>query len=232
MSSPQMLKLSAMHHRLLDMGAAMIGSDGWQVPARYTTADQELEQLRRTVGLCDISPTEKLSLQGTELESVLKDELADLVRLDVGEVRRASRPDLPSVLVAQLALDEIMVLGSRDEASSILAGLGDLCAHAVDITSALAGVSIAGPSAHLVLAGITDLDVSEEALPHMSCAQGMFVKIHGTLLRVDLAGLPNYELYFGREFGEYVWNALLDVGEQHEVTAFGTEAMTRLQAGG
>ena len=49
-------KLTAMHHLHLASGAKMVDDTGWQRPARYAGLDEELEWLRSSVGICDISP--------------------------------------------------------------------------------------------------------------------------------------------------------------------------------
>jgi len=54
-------------------------------------------------------------------------------------------------------------------------------------------------------------------------------EVHGTLLRIDTGGLPSFDLYFGREFGEYLWDALLEAGGEYSVAPFGIEAMARLK---
>ena len=229
MRSSNPLKLSAMHHHQLETGAVMVESDGWLLPARYSSVERELEQVRDAVGLCDISPGAKLSLQGTELDPWLGRLLAHSTAPEIGAVA-SIRLDTHEVLLARLASDELMMFAGPDQLPALVNGLSDQageCVHVVDLTSALAGVSIAGPSGHLLLSGVTDLEVSPDAFPDMSCAQTMVAEIHALLLRRDLGDLLGYELYFGREFGEYMWDALLEAGEAYQVTPFGIETLAR-----
>ena len=37
------------------------------------------------------------------------------------------------------------------------------------------------------------------------------------------------KLSFGREFGEYMWNVLVESGEEYGVAPFGIEALARLR---
>lgn len=225
MRSP--LKLSPMHHQHLAMGATMVEAGGWQRPARYSSFEEEVERLNSAVGLCEVSPSVKLRLQGAEVESWLAWVFPDLGRLDIGAVGR-HRP----AAVARLASDEFLIVAGPSERPSIVKALGvpvDSCAHMVDISAALAGVAVAGPSARRLLEAVTDLDVSPQAFPDMRCAQAGFAEVHGTLLRMDLGGLPYYEVYFGREFAEYMWHALTEAGEEFEAVPFGTDAMAHLR---
>ena len=229
--------LSAMHHQHLALGAVMVESDGWLRPSRYATVEQELEQIGRSVGLCDISATGKLSLQGSELDSALGGVFTDLRPLGVAVARRqrvTGVDNSESVVLMRLAYDEMMVLTSPSLAPSVVKTLEEQasqCSHVVNLTSALAGVRITGPSGHLLLAALTEIDVAPEVFPNSSCAQARVADTHGTLLRLDLGALLSYEFYFGREFGEYMWEALLDAGHEYEVAPFGLEAMERLNAG-
>ena len=219
--------LSAMHHRHVALGAVMVERGGWQRPATYTSADQEIERARLGVGLGDVSPIRKLGLQGTGLDVLLTQALPSLEPPPVGEVaRQAGGGGGAEHVVARLAQDEALVLGLPREA---IAEEPDLCAHVVEITSALAAVSVMGPSAQALLSGVTDLDVSSGSFPDLRCAQAAFAEIHGTLLRLDLGDLPAYHFYFSREFGEYMWEALMGAGQAYHVTPLGLEAMEQLQ---
>ncbi len=225
---------SAMHYQHLALGAVMVERDGWQRPARYASVKQELDQLRGAVGLCDISPVGKLSVQGDDLDSALARAFGDARPPDVGAVQRRSvssgSAQLPVVL-ARLAHDEAMVFTEPGHAAAVSETLeqqADLCAHVVDVTSGLGGVQITGPSGHLLLAGVTELDASPDALPELSCAQTRIAGVHAVLLRLDVGNVLGYEVYFGREFGEYMWDALLEAGDEHGAVPVGMEAMEEL----
>ena len=224
---------SAIHHHL-EMGAVMAESHGWQRPARYTSPEEELRQLRRTVGLFDISPSGKLIVQGSAVDYAISTVLPDTGPLQRGTVRVqlfGEVSDLQPVVLVRLADDEMIILTEPNEATMVSEAIvrqADRCVHVVDITSALSGVRIAGPSAPSLLACLTELDLAPQTFANMSCAQGRVAGVHGTVFRLDVGGNLNYDLYVGREFGEYMWSALLQAGEEFEVTPFGTEAMALL----
>ena len=86
-----------------------------------------------------------------------------------------------------------------------------------------------GPESDQLLSKLTELDTSPEAFPNLSCAQTRCAEIHGTLIRTDLGSLPSYDLFFPREFGEYMWDAIFEAGEEFGVAAVGFEAADRVQ---
>ena len=221
---------SAMHHRHVDLRAVMVQRDDWERPARYTSAEEELGRLENAVGLFDMSPVGKLNIQGYAIDEAITRILESSEALEVGAVRTAETEG-GAVRAARLARDEAMIVTEPNQASAVVEtfGLGsDECAHIVDVTSGLAAIRIVGPSARLLLEAVTELDTSAEALPNSGCAQGAFLEVHGILLRLDLGGLPAYEIYTGREFGEYAWDALLETGAEYGVVPVGVEAMEEL----
>ena len=104
------------------------------------------------------------------------------------------------------------------------------CAHVVDITSGLSGVSIIGPASQRLLNAITELDVSPRAMPDLTCAQARFAEIQGILLRRDAHGIPIFQLYTAREFGEYLWEAIVAAANHEGGGPAGTEALLELKA--
>ncbi len=136
--------------------------------------------------------------------------------------------------MARLASDEALVLAGAGQAARIERILGadsGRCAHVVDITSAMAGVRLAGPAALDVVRSVTELDLRPSGFPNMTCAQTKVAEVYGMVVRVDAGDLPAYELFFGRELGEYMWDALMEAGRPAGLTPFGTEAAALLERG-
>jgi sarcosine oxidase subunit alpha len=106
------------------------------------------------------------------------------------------------------------------------------CVHMLDMTSAYAAVNIAGPRAGDVLSKLTDLDLHPEILTNLACTQGQMAEIYALIVRWDLDALPSYDIYFGREYGQYMWEVLLEAGEEYGVVPVGMEAHQRLVSGG
>jgi heterotetrameric sarcosine oxidase gamma subunit len=209
-----------MHEMHAHAGAAMVEQDGWLLPSHYTSAGEEADRARRSAGMCDVSSTGKLVVYADDMDAALNAAFG----LDAAPgVRRTAWAD--GALLARMARDEVWALTPAGGAAPIHSRLaGDT--HAVDVTSGLAGVAIVGPGASSVLAALTELDVSSIGFADMTCAQASVAEIGAALVRRD-ADLPRIDLYFGREYGEHMWAALLDAG----AAPMGYEAL-RLATGG
>jgi len=233
------LKLSAMHYRHLALGATMIDEGGWQRPARYTDSQTELERLQERVGLCDISPVGKLYLQGTEAGRLLEERFPGTAAGTVGRVGQHTLLDgdgsvLDNVLLCRLADDHLFIVTSPNRAGEAAGSLEQRLSGSptVDMSSAFAAMSVAGPRSRETLAKLTELDLSTEAFPDLSCAQVSLALVHATILRTDCGGQLCYELYVARDLGEYIWDAIVEAGRELDLSPFGVEALQRLCGGG
>ncbi|MYD52255.1 MAG: hypothetical protein F4W93_12360 [Dehalococcoidia bacterium] len=215
---------SAMHYRHLEIGAEMVEHEGWALPARYTDAEKEATRVREGVGITDISHIGKIRLQGETVDEALREALPDYKATPVGSVTISG-----DTVVARLANDDCLILTGQASVDYVLDSLRlDGYAHPVNVTSVLAAVRIIGPNISQVLAGVSDLDLAPLYFPNLSCAQGMVAEIHGTIIRRDIGGLPVYDLLFGRDYGDHMWESLMDAGEPHGLTPIGLEAMSLL----
>ena len=60
----------------------------------------------------------------------------------------------------------------------------------------------------------------------------MMAEVYVILLRWDRAGLPGYDIYVSREYGEYIWDAMLEAGHEYGIVPFGVETLKQLSQGG
>ncbi len=217
-----------MHYRHLELGAEMVEHDGWTLPARYSDPDEEAARVRKAVGITDISPVGKIRLQGEAVEQALHDAITGYQATSVGSVF-VTPDDAGGTVVARLADDDCLIVTQQASVEHVLASLKlDGCAHPVNVSSTLAAVRIIGPNAPAVFAGVTDLDLAPPYFPNLSCAQAMIAEIHGTIIRRDIGGLLTYDVYFGRDYGDHMWESLIDAGERHGLTPFGLVALRAL----
>ena len=229
---------TAMYHVQLAMGAVMADADGWQLPLHYGDAEQEARWLRETVGVSDVSPLGKIRVVGAEAPQAA----AALAPSAAGEqgVNSVTEADSPlerggKLLSARLTQDEFLVLTPAGVAPAAVAAIRQAaapCAHAVDVTSGLCGIAIVGPATHELMSRVAEVDTSPRAMPDLTCIQSRFADIQALLLRRDVNAIPMYQLYAGREFGEYLWEALVEAAKEVGGGLVGTEALLGLRGTG
>lgn len=232
-------RLTPMHHRHVALGAKMAEEAGWRRPEAYRDLKEELWALREAVGLIDISPLGKLELKGKGLPLFLQGFVPAMGASPVGGVERARVRDgvdgsLCEVYWGRFSDDHLLMTTAPGEVEGVgetllqwIARTGG-CLHLTNMTSAFAGVAILGPSSRALLRKLTSLDLSPSAFPAMTCAQGRVGKIPGILLRVDPGGQLGYKLYFAWEYGEYMWDVIVDLGGEFGAAPVGLLALRRL----
>ena len=77
-----------------------------------------------------------------------------------------------------------------------------------NVTSQLAAVNLAGPRAREILARVTDLDVSREAMPYLAAAEGAVAGVPAVLLRIGFVGELGFEIHVPADYGAHLWDAL------------------------
>ena len=203
---------SAMHQKHLELGASMVDRDGWQQPSMFVSVEADCNRLQETVGIIDISRQTKFSIKGAQLDQFIPRVFSGSSIAGIGESNMEDFID-EKVTLCRLVGDEILCVAPATLATRLAEALSHdfgQCAHALELTSGLAGIGIAGPEATRLLSMISELNTSVSAFSNLRCAQSKFADIHGVILRNDIGSLLGYQLYFGREFGEYLWEAILE----------------------
>jgi glycine cleavage system aminomethyltransferase T len=105
----------------------------------------------------------------------------------------------------------------------------DLPSGATDVTGVYADLFLAGPQSRAVLTKLTPLNISDAALPNLSCAQTSLSHVHTIVLREDVKSIPGFHFLISREYGESVWEAIAHAGHEFHLQPFGLAALALLR---
>jgi glycine cleavage system aminomethyltransferase T len=98
-------------------------------------------------------------------------------------------------------------------------------------TEQWAVIALQGPKARIILEGLVEnIDLSPEALSHMSLIEGKICGVPTRLFRVSFSGELGFEINVPAEHGRRVWEAIWAAGQPHGLTPYGTETMHVLRA--
>lgn len=247
MAAIPLIRRSALHAFHL-AEASMIEDHGWQCADSYGSVDAEVQALREQVGLIDISPLAKLDIQGNDVFASLGQKLSLGISLETVPVGRAVR--IPpqalqldaqaSGLLCSLAGNHARLISPPGTAGAVHARVESViqqtadsaCIHLTDVTSNFTAIQLVGPHSRNLLRKLTALDLRPAQFPDLSCAQGNLAHVHALVLCADIQAHLAYQVYCGREFGEYLWDALLDAGQEFGALPFGLAAQRQLHAQG
>ena len=102
--------------------------------------------------------------------------------------------------------------------------------YATNVTEEYSQIAVAGPKARKVLEKLGGMDVSKEALPFMTFADGTLGGLPVRVHRISFSGELSYEIATPAGHGLALWEALMAAGAEFGVMPYGTEAMHIMRA--
>ena len=238
MTEPAVIRRSALHAAHVAAGARMGEHDGWQCPEGYAGIEDELRTVRGGVGLADVSPAAKLDVRGNDTLSAIARRLS-LPAPVTGTVTHLSPPvSTRNGLLCCLTPLHARLFVPADAAARVAtrwarahaADTHPVRARLTDVTSAYTVVQVSGPRSRELLRKLTALDIGAEAFPDLACAQTGIAGVHALILRADVRALLSFQVCCGREFGAFVWDAILGAGREFGAHPVGLAALRTLAA--
>src|SRR3546814_12523535 len=99
------------------------------------------------------------------------------------------------------------------------------------VTAHFATLAIVGPNARKVLQKVCgDVDFSDEAFPFMSFREGTVSGVFARIMRISFSGERSYEVNVPANYGQGVWDAIIDAGREYEITTYGKDTLHVLRA--
>ncbi|MBV9482270.1 MAG: (2Fe-2S)-binding protein, partial [Acidobacteria bacterium] len=233
------VKRTSMHYKHVASADTIMDMGVWKRPFVYTTVSDEQDAVRNHAGLIDVSTLGKLVIKGKDAPLLLDKVYTHwFSRLEPGRMRYGVIcDDAGSILddgtVARIAADHYYITTSTGNVDFVeqwmkwwAVGTG-WCVHVLNVTAGMAAVNVAGPKARDILARITDLDMS--VFPYMACREATVAGVPALLLRVGFVGETGWEIHFPAEYGEYLWDLLLETGKDLRLRPFGVETQRLLR---
>ncbi len=241
----QPIKRTPIHHKHIELGARMVDLGPWKRPYGYGRPQEECLAVRQRVGIIDVSTLGKLDVRGPGSPSLLDRVYThDFSGLRPGRIRYGvlcsdNGTIMDDGTVTRLADDRYFVTTTTGNVDVIeewlkwwMAGT-DTDACVSNVTSGFAAVNVAGPMARATLSKLTNVDLGADSFRYMRCREGEVAGVQSILLRIGFVGETGWEVHFPSEFGERVWDALMDAGREFGIAPFGLEAqrILRLEKG-
>ena len=194
---------SPMEREARAAGARIEQRDGWNVAVAYEGEQRHLS----TVGFADRSQLGKLERFGEH-------------GLELG---RATIKD--DAWWCPTSRERALVLCEPGRTAELREQLG---AEAVDLTSAMGALTIAGPLATEVFARFTAIDLRPQVTPVHGFRPGSVARTPGAVLR---EAEDRWLMLFGAALGSYMWTVVADAAASLGGGPVGTEALAEVPAG-
>jgi glycine cleavage system aminomethyltransferase T len=218
------LARSPMERLAAQAGGQLVRRQGWNVAAAYADPATERQRLTETVAFADRSPLFKLELQAPpDRLAALVAHAADGLMLEPGRAVRAA-----GAWWCPLTPARALVLGELEAAQDVRGALDGASDSVVDVTSALAGLSLLGPLARELLARFCAIDARPAVTPLHGFRPGSIARTPGYLL---VEAPESLLILAGWALGEYLWRVVADAAEHLGGGPVGAEALARELAG-
>ncbi len=211
----------------------------------HAAVARECLAVRKSVGMFDASTLGKIEVVGKDAVTFMNRMYVNgWTSLAVGRSRYGVllRDDgfvYDDGVVARTAEDRFHVTTTTGGAAGVLRLMEDylqtewpdLDVWLTSISEQWSVIAVQGPNSRRVLEKLVEgIDMSAQAMPHMSVARGRICGAPMLLFRVSFTGELGFEVNVPADFGQAVWEAIYAAGQQYDITPYGTEAMHVLRA--
>jgi len=206
---------------------------------------RECRAVREGVGIFDASTLGKIEVVGPDAAEFMNRMYINAwLKLKSGSCRyglmlKEDGYIMDDGVVARMAQDRFHVTTTTGGAPRVLNHMEDylqtewpdLKVFLTSITEQYAVIALQGPRAREVIAPlVSDIDLSNEAFPHMSVRTGFICGVPTRLFRVSFTGELGFEINVPSDYGRAVWEEIYERGKPFGITPYGTETMHVLRA--
>jgi methylglutamate dehydrogenase subunit C len=231
-----------------DRGAPMIEAGLWYRPSYFPrpgeptwheSCAREVNMVRKTVGVADVSTLGKIDIQGKDAARFLDFVYTNTFStLPVGRVRyglmlREDGHVLDDGTTARLADHHYLMTTTTAAAGQVMRHLDFIqqahCptwdVHMISVTESWAQFAVAGPMAKHLLATLADIP----DLPFMGCTPVTIAGIPSRLFRISFSGEVGFEVAVPTRYGEALFRDLVARAETLGGGPYGMEALNVLR---
>ena len=247
------VRLTPMHDWHVAAGAVFEDVGQWQRPRYYPRSGESMEEAvrrecvaaRDAVALLDASTLGKIEVSGPDaarfLDRIYVNRWQNLAigRCRYGVMCRDDGMVFDDGIGTRLTADRFFLTTTTGNAAAVLDWLEewlqtewtDLDVFCTSVSEEWANLTLVGPSARTVLAGLAPgLNLDPAVFPFMTMREAEIAGIPVRVFRVSFSGELSYEINVPAEFGLALWEALIGAGAHYGITPYGTEAMHVMRA--
>ena len=236
-----MLKTTPFTDIHVSLGARMAEFAGFNMPIQYPTGIQEEHRIvREGVGVFDVSHMGEFWVKGEKaLDFLQYITTNDVSKLDAGKAQYSCFPNGKGGIVDDLIIYKysttkyllVVNAGNIDKDWAWCTEQAKRYPEGLNLENAsdkYGQLAVQGPKATEMLQRLTDADLS--AIPYYAFREWSFAGIQGVILsNTGYTGAGGFELYFKKEDGIQIWNALFEVGKEFGLAPIGLGARDSLR---
>ena len=214
------------------------GGGDYMYPSSYFSPVEEHLNVRRNVGMQDLSTMGEVDIKGPGSERLVRKLLANEIQdMEPGQLRYSTMCNHEGGI-----LDDVTVYKFDDEHFMIVVSSGPRIqsyrwiseqaqgssAYVTDMSAAIALLSIQGPLSRLYLKSVVE-GVDLDTLRFFRFAPGRIGDVEVIVSRSGFTGELGYEIYAPADQAGWLWEHILQTGANFELRPYGVGAMQSLR---
>lgn len=238
------MKHTSLYNAHVKLGGKIIEYAGFELPVQYEGITKEHEQVRKAVGLFDVSHMGEVRVTGEKAESFLDYLCTNRVKdMAIGKViysvmLKEHGGVVDDLLVYRLGVMEFLLVVNAANTEKDFAHIKEVGADykvsIVNESEEFAQIAIQGPHSEELLKGLVDVDIEEIGFYCFQTPVTLFgAKV--ILSRTGYTGEDGFEVYCSPTEAETIWSGLLqhgeDIGVSVKCIGLGARDTLRFEAG-
>jgi aminomethyltransferase len=207
MTTP-LMKQSPLAGCYQDYNAQTVEIAGWQMPENFGSVQKEKSAFENASVVLDFSHIGKISVRGEEAAELFP-EAKTLESLQVFSNE--------SIAILRLTDDELIILTPSGQQNTVLGKCQGSQSSVIDMSGALGCLTLAGPRRDEVIERSTAMNLCRNRVDAGSVIQTTIHAVPTTLWRTKTLDV----ILVSRDFTEFLFDALLDVGQSVGLTPAG-----------
>jgi len=207
--------------------------------------NREVKATRDGIGILDASTLGKIDIKGRDAKEFLNRLYTNAwSKLEIGKCRYGVMLGDDGMVIddgvtSRLSENHYVMTTTTGNAASVLNKLEDwlqtewpeLKVYLTSITEQFGTISLNGPYAlNLMKKLFPKHDFSKENFPHMTFQNIEIDKINCRVMRISFTGEMCYEINVPSSYAKALWEKCYALGQEYNITPYGTEAMHVLRA--
>ncbi|MDE8602456.1 sarcosine oxidase subunit alpha family protein [Marinomonas sp. RSW2] len=245
-------RYTAMHKWHVEQGAMFEDVGQWKRPWYFPKDGESMQQtlnreclaVRNAVGILDASTLGKIDIQGKDAREFLGRVYSNAwAKLAVGKCRYGLMCGEDGMVfddgvTACLGENHFLMTTTSGGAAHVYEWLEiyhqtewpELEVYFNTVTDHWSTATITGPNSRKLLEELTDFDVTNDNFPYMDWKQITVAGVPARVFRISFTGELSFEINVQANYGMAVWEKLIEAGDKHGLTPYGTETMHVLRA--
>ncbi len=248
-------RFSPFHNIMLKYGAENFTAGLWYRPRYFPKVIngvkenlrqayiREAGHVRNFVGVCDVGTLGKIDVQGPDAAEFLNRIYSNAwLKLPVGKARYGLMLREDGIVdddgtSTRLSETQFLLTTTTVKAADVLSNMEryletqwqDLKVTVTSVSDQTGTLAVAGPNSRRVLQKLVKDTIDNENLPEMGTILTSVDGVEVRLTRLSFSGEMAFEVYVASNSAEYIYEQIMQAGEEFNIAPYGMEALGALR---